>query len=343
MRLLVPDTFRCSLAPACQIGRTPLHIVRIGGQEMHVAFIEKTFRPIARLATEASRQRPGRDLHEHARLAKALDHRIAVPDPGQALRMCQDRNIASDANAKKQLFHPRRRHMMRRLHKNVARVVQAQEVTTAQLSDEIRDDVIVSAGNQPKRDPGLFEPVLHLGDGSSDRRTGIQIKTRQDVRCAGDNFDPIGDKRARHVHRDTVVRRPVIKAWKQMAMQINHGRWTTCLTFNTPEFDEPDIQARVPVNRERDWKIGPIQTFNCRSKSTLKCRPCSNCLSPAELISQTSQKGFTGQGVSVKGSRILRVAWKTSHTAGGYLRGNYGVDGYKTAPEDGTNRTDCRS
>jgi hypothetical protein len=222
-RLDVTNAFGCPIPPARQIRRPPTKIMGIRGQDRDQPLIEHAFGPILRIASKSTRERTGGHLHPDARLCQSRHHGVLVPDPRQAFRMGEDGHITRHSDAEKQVFKARRRHMMGRFNQNVPAVIQAQQVPGSEAPDKIRRNVIVGPGDEPQANPGRVQVVLQLGDSLPDVRARVLIDPRQDVGCAGDHRDTIRNEGLGHLHSGCEVRRPVIKAGQQVAVQINHG------------------------------------------------------------------------------------------------------------------------
>ena len=61
-----------------------------------------------------------------------------------------------------------------------------------------------------------------LVHGGADRRAGVRIEARQDMRRAGDDAHAASDLTARHVERHGEVRRAVVDRRQQMTMKVDH-------------------------------------------------------------------------------------------------------------------------
>jgi hypothetical protein len=67
--------------------------------------------------------------------------------PGQPLWVSENWDVAGYNKVKKQLLHPRRGDVMRRLDKHVARVSKREQLAAPKLGYKIRGNVVVSASH----------------------------------------------------------------------------------------------------------------------------------------------------------------------------------------------------
>jgi hypothetical protein len=74
--------------------------------------------------------------------------------------MGQNWDESGRQHVEKQLFKPRRRHMMRGLHQDIAGVGQRQQVAAVQARHEVRNNVIVRPGDQPQGNALVVENPL---------------------------------------------------------------------------------------------------------------------------------------------------------------------------------------
>lgn len=181
-----------------QVRRPAPLVMRVGSENVDQTLIQKTFRPVLGLPSEGPSERACRHLHPDPAFKQPADHGVMLPDPGQALRMREDGDVASNKNIEEQIFQPSRRHMMGRLDEDITGVVEAQEMAGAQACDEFRHDVIVGPRYKTKRDFRGIKCGLQAIHRCADRWTGVVIKSRKDVRSTGDNLNPVGDERPRH-------------------------------------------------------------------------------------------------------------------------------------------------
>ena len=70
---------------------------------------------------------------------------------------------------------------------------------------------------------GFDQPALEFRYCLADGWTVVLVQARIDMRGAGDDFDAIGNGDAGHGQRGFQIRRPIVDARKQMAVQVNHG------------------------------------------------------------------------------------------------------------------------
>ena len=79
--------------------------------------------------------------------------------------------------------------MVRRLHQNVATVVEAEGFARFQLGQEVRGYVKVAATDQAAANSGIVEVGLEAGDPKSDVRPGIVVHARKKMRSTRNHAD----------------------------------------------------------------------------------------------------------------------------------------------------------
>jgi len=113
--------------------------------------------------------------------------------------------------------------MVRRFNQHVARVGERQQAAGTQARDEIGDHVDVGAGCKAQGNAFLVENALQALGGFAQRRAGVVVQSREDVRGAGYDRYALGDGGFRHVERNRKVARPIVDTRQDMAMKINHS------------------------------------------------------------------------------------------------------------------------
>ena len=136
--------------------------------------------------------------------------------------MGKHRHVSGNRQVEEKVLQLRRRGVMRRLNQHVARISDRQELTRSKPGNEVGSHVNVGAGDQAQRNSILVEHVLERLSRLANRRPLIVIETGQDVRRAGENRYPLGNRGLGHSPRDGQIARPVIDPGQDMAMQINH-------------------------------------------------------------------------------------------------------------------------
>lgn len=136
--------------------------------------------------------------------------------------MGQNWNIPPRRHVKKQLFEPRRRNVVGRLDQHIARIGQREQLPTPKAGDEVRNHMIVRAGDKAQGDAVVVEHGLELLHRLADLGTGIVVNAGEDVGGASHMGHAVIDEGAGHGERDGKIRRPVIDARKDVAVQVNH-------------------------------------------------------------------------------------------------------------------------
>lgn len=104
-------------------------------------------------------------------------------------------------DAEKQVFEPGRRHVVRRLHEDIAGIGQRQQVAGPEPANEVGNDVIVGPGDQAQGDAMVVERPLELLCRLADLRAGILVNAREDVGGARDVGHAILDEGPGHGDR----------------------------------------------------------------------------------------------------------------------------------------------
>lgn len=105
-------------------------------------------------------------------------------------------------DAEKQIFEPGRRHVVRRLHEDIAGIGQRQQVAGPEPANEVGNDVIVGPGNQAQGDAMVVEHPLELLRGLANLRTGILVNAGEDVGGARDVGHAVLNEGPRHGDRN---------------------------------------------------------------------------------------------------------------------------------------------
>ena len=116
--------------------------------------------------------------------------------------MGQDRHIAGGHEVEEKLLDVGGRRMVGRLDQHVAGIGDRKQLAGAKPGNEIGGHMHVRAGGQPQRDAVFVKRVLKLFYGLPNRRTGIVIQARQDMRRAGDHRYALLNRCPRHLQRD---------------------------------------------------------------------------------------------------------------------------------------------
>jgi hypothetical protein len=201
------------------------HVMRICRQYMRFPFAQHALAPIFRGSPKGPGERASRNLHPDAAIDERANERVVGGNPGQALRMGQNWRVSGADNAEQEVSQSGGRGVMRRFDENIARVGERQEVSPAEGCDKIRHDMVVRAGNEFQGDAALIEFFLQSLNGEADFRASVVKKSRQNMRCTGDNRDPVSDPGARHGNRCLEVRGSVVNARQYMAVKIDHCDW----------------------------------------------------------------------------------------------------------------------
>lgn len=193
------------LSPLGKVRRSPVNIMGVGRQDLHKTFAKHLLRPVACALAEGPAQGPRRDLHPHALFRHRRYHIVALLDPGQSLWVCQYGHIPGHENGKEQLIEARWSDMVGRLDQDIAAIAQRQQVSRSDLRGEIRDDVVVGAGDEAEPDAAVIEITLEFGDRLTDLRTRVVIHPGQDVRGASHMRDALIEEGPRHRRRFLVT------------------------------------------------------------------------------------------------------------------------------------------
>ncbi len=112
--------------------------------------------------------------------------------------------------------------MVWRLDKHIAGIGQREKPALAQTLDEVGDNVIVGAGEETERNSFLIKSALKSGHCGADGRTGVQIEPGENMGCARNAHNAIGNEGARHVQRHSDVGSPIVNPWEDVAVKVNH-------------------------------------------------------------------------------------------------------------------------
>lgn len=134
----------------------------VGGKNMDEPLFEHALGPIAGALAKTAEQGPGGDLHPNPPGREPDDHGVVAFDPGEPLGMGEDRDIAPEQNAEKQILKAGGGDMMRRLDKHIGCTGKRQKPPILQGLNEIWHDVIVGARDEFEPDTGIIEMRLQL-------------------------------------------------------------------------------------------------------------------------------------------------------------------------------------
>lgn len=126
--------------------------------------------------------------------------------------MRQNWDIAGNRDLEEELLQPWRGHVMGWLDQDVPRVREGQQVTGSNSAHEIRDNVVVSAGEKPKGEAGCVDFCLEVGDGCANLRASIRVNAWKNMRCACDRGHAVVHPCPCHVQRHLYTFRTVIDA-----------------------------------------------------------------------------------------------------------------------------------
>lgn len=141
--------------------------------------------------------------------------------------MRDDRNEARNHEIEQGLVEPRRQDVMWRFDEHVAAIAQRQDLARSQTRDEPWCDVNVGAGRETERESCSVELGLECGHRGADAWSGVVVEARQDVRRARHRAHALRDERLGHRERSGQIRRSIVDAGKNVAMQIDHGATQT--------------------------------------------------------------------------------------------------------------------
>ena len=108
--------------------------------------------------------------------------------------MREDRDVARDEKLEERFVEPRRRNVMRRFDEQISGISERRQAPIAQAANHVGCDVNICADSQVQGDAIIIQMGLQALHLHPDLRAGIMIKSRQDMGCAGDNLDPVGNQ-----------------------------------------------------------------------------------------------------------------------------------------------------
>ena len=189
--LIAPDTGAGQFMRLRQQRRSRSRIMGIGGEDAHQSLGQHALCPVLRALAEAACQRSCRDLHPHAGRRELLHHRIVSFDPFQPLGMRQHGHETRNRYVEHEVFKARRKNVMRRLHKNVAAVMQGEDLAHLQALREVRADMGIGADDKGELQSLAFKhgiEMLHPGPNVGGL---IVVHSRHEMGCASHHLDPV--------------------------------------------------------------------------------------------------------------------------------------------------------
>ena len=210
------------LVAARKIWSPRRQIVGIRRNDVHKPLIKHSLRPVTGPATERTVDRPSRQLHPDAAQDQCPHQIVSVLDPGQSLRVRQDRKIPFDHEREKKLFQSLRRDVMGWLDKDITRIPEREEVPALEAFDEVADHMIVGSAQQGERDARLVDMPLQVSDAGDDIRSAVVIDAGQYVRCARDMSDALIREHPRHLDGLSHIGGAVINARQEMTVKVNY-------------------------------------------------------------------------------------------------------------------------
>ena len=121
-RFFLAHSKSSGVAPCPQIHRPLGNVMCIRGEDVHSSFIQHAFRPVLSALAEFPEQGSCGNLHPNSATEESQDFGIMRVDPGQTLRMRQNRHIASHGQIEKRINQSAWVNMMRRFNEHVAAV-----------------------------------------------------------------------------------------------------------------------------------------------------------------------------------------------------------------------------
>lgn len=191
-------------------------------EDMDEAFAEHSFAPIFRSASKCAGQRAGGDLHPDAARRELFHQFIMRLDPGEPLGVRNDRYVARRHDAEEEVAETWWRGVMRRFDQHVATIGERQQMTTAQPCDEIRDDVVISAGYKLEGNVARPQFFLQILNRDPDVGSAVMEETGQDMGRAGQHRHPVRNRGARHCDSGFEIPCAIVDTRQNMTVKIDH-------------------------------------------------------------------------------------------------------------------------
>src|SRR6476619_6472612 len=126
-RFFLAHSKSSGVATRPQVHGSPSKVMCVGSEDMHASFIQHAFRPIPSGFAEFPQQRSCGNLHPNSAMEKTQYLGVMRVDPGQTLRMRQNRHITSHYQAEKRLGQSGRVNMAWRFDEHVPAVGEREE------------------------------------------------------------------------------------------------------------------------------------------------------------------------------------------------------------------------
>src|SRR3954447_21910320 len=142
-RFLLAHSKSSGVAPRPQIHRPLGNVMCIRGENVYSAFIQHALRPVLSALAEFPEQRSCGNLHPDSATEESQDFGIMRVDPGQTLRMRQNRHIASYCQIEKRINQSAWVNMMRGFNEHVPAIGEREKSSFPQPRQQIRDKMHV--------------------------------------------------------------------------------------------------------------------------------------------------------------------------------------------------------
>ena len=196
---LITDPLGCRVATFGQQWRATAGMVGIGGQQMYQLLVQHALRPVLRALAKATGDAAGSDLHPSPALHQALEYFVLALDPGQPLRVGDDRYHAAHHQLEDRLLETRRCHVVRRLKQQITGTCQGRHAAFTDTGQQTDIQVHVGAFDQLQVYLVLCQFDAQRGNCREDAIAVVVIHSRVDMRGAGHCVDAISHGHARHL------------------------------------------------------------------------------------------------------------------------------------------------